>query len=568
MDPRNRLPWIVAAVAMLFAVIVLIRSEVSLSIENRNKERNGSEEYPFAQSPYDGQRSQRPWQPMYTPLPNAVNSTPAVPTPAAEIIPDLPPPKEMAQLPVETPKPVPIPDNTLNGLIVNDDFQPIPKAFVRLVATSETSGAIEMSAVSDNDGKFSIKKIASDKVEKIVIEARGYAASLVEPFSFPISDELQIVMNALSGIDVSVMDLSAGVSSGKLYSGELEVSLSMKKNENPSSDTYGISQPAITSGSFSPVRNQQVKVENGEFHFDSVEPGEYKVRGRSGKLVAESEPFTVENGKRSSATLELGLQQTVRGNIVSEKDGLPVLRALIALAPSVNGNSSFASPDYMGFSDDTGVFTLPEIQPGKYTLTVSANGYTTKSVDNVEVSPWIEPEPTSVTLFVQQPLITVQVLNVEGTPIPSSPLVLMSGDSSPVKTWFGNTDEAGLYRFENLLAGKYTVSVTDPSDRTRRRSASLELKDAQTLEITLRFGPRVKVTGKATQNEKDFEGSLLFTPIGFTGGDVLQKTDKTGSYAIELEPGDYMAGTVEKPNQIHLKIGGTQTQTVNLDFKQ
>lgn len=571
MDPRNRLPWIVAAMAMLFAVVVLIRSELSLNKDNRDQPNplvNAT--YPPYPNPYGTYRDNNsPWRPVYTPLPQVVNPTPTpAPDLPAEVTPELPPPVEMANLPIETPAPVEIPSHTLNGLVVNDDFQPIDRAFVRLVATTETSGAIELSAVTDNSGKFSVKNIPANKVEKIVVEARtGYSPSMVENLTFPLSDELQIVMNALAGVDVTVMDLSEDVGAGKLFSGELDVTLSSKKNDTPTPETYGISQPGIPSGSFVPVRNQQVKVENGEFHFDNVEPGEYKVRGRSGKLIAESEPFLVEPGKRTSASLELGLQQTVRGNVVSEKDGLPIIKATVALAPATADNSSFASPDYMGFSDDSGVFTLPEVQPGKYTLTVAATGYTTKSVEGLEVSPWVEPPPTSVTLFVQQPLITVQVLNIEGRPVPSAPLVLLSTEGGQTKTWFGNTDEAGLHRFENLLAGNYNISVTDPTDRTRRRAANVKLQDAQTLEISLRFGPRVRVVGKTTREEKPFEGTLIFTPIGLATGNVLQETDNTGSYATELEPGDYMVGTVEQPTQQLVKIGGTQTQTVNLDLK-
>jgi hypothetical protein len=207
------------------------------------------------------------------------------------------------------------------------------------------------------------------------------------------------------------------------------------------------------------------------------------------------------------------------------------------------------------------------VQPGGYNLTAASNGFTTKTIERFHVDPVRAPDETSITLSIQHPLITVAVVDADDRPVPNAPLVLMSATSPKPRTFFAKTDEAGLRRFENLLPGHYTLSVTFPDERTRQKNISLDLGENQVREVTVAFGRQVHVTGSAKKNDRAYSGLLSFTLKGTVASDLMVKTDAKGEFTTDLESGDYMAGTPDKPAQQQVTIKSVETQKVDLSLK-
>jgi hypothetical protein len=470
--------------------------------------------------------------------------------------------------PTPSPKPTatPRPDNDLQGIVFDDEGNAVADALIRIV-TGEPDRAAERSAISGRDGRFNISGIPDDLVNRLIVEAEGFSVTLLENVPLPLSTELQIGMSRLAGIDAIVLDFSSTSSQPVLFSGEMQASLmQLKAGGEVSTNILGISEPVLPVDTYLAVRNLDVIVNDGRLHFDNVEPGRYRVSVKTGNKIAESDPVVVSEAGRTSATLTLGMKHMVTGNVVAGDTNQPVAQARVTMSPASEPGAAPEFPEYLSFTDGSGEFVIPEVQPGRYWMVVGAAGYTTKTLENFQVLPGAPPESTSVTLSKQEPLITVSVTNAEGRPMAGAPLVLMTISAPSAKTYFGKSDEAGLHRFDRLATGRYNLSVTAAGDRTRQKTISLSLGDGEVKEIPVRFGNPVAVTGKATVGGKPYEGVLSFVLRGAAMADNLVKSDARGGFTTNLEPGEYMVGTPDKPGGVLVEVTASEAQTINVEL--
>jgi len=554
----------VAAAAMLFAMIVLVRNEISPS---------GRVPAPGYTQPVIevANSNNRIWRPTETPVatPQPGDYSPwspgdAVPPPNTPVPTSTPAP---TQTPSPQPTATPKPTYNFKGFVSDEQGRPVVRAQVRVVSGG-TRQAAERAAVTDREGRFIIADIPDELLDKVIVEAPGYSITMMENIPLPLPDELQIGMSALAGIDVAVLDFSTTGAEPIPFSGQMQASLlRLRPADELTTNSMGISEPVLPVDSFLPIKNQDVMVVDGLLQFDNVEPGTYRVAVKTGPKIAESEGILVRDSGRSSTTLVLGMKHTVKGNVVAEDTGQALGQARVTLSPARQPSVAPGFPDYMSFTDGQGEFVLPEVQPGSYWMVIGAAGYTTKTLENFEVSPAAPPEDTSVTLRKQKPLITVSVINGEGRPIAQAPLVLMTTSGPSPKTYFGKSDEAGLFRFENLLAGRYSLSVTAPGDRTRQKTLPIVLGDGEVKELSITFGNAVSITGKATKNGKPYKGLLSFVLRGAAIADNLINTNDDGEFSIDLEPGEYMVGTPEKPAHQLVTIKGPAAQTLNVELR-
>jgi len=554
----------VAAAAMLFAMIVLVRNEISPS------ERVPAPGYtqPVIEV---ANNSNRVWRPTETPVvtPQPGDYSPWSPGSAAPL-PNTPVPvSSPVPTPTPTPKPTmtPRPTYTFRGFVSDEQGRPVMRAQVRIVSGG-TQQAAERAAMTDKEGRFVIADIPDELLDNVIVEAPGYSVTMMENIPLPLPDELQIGMSALAGIDATVLDFATTGSEPVPFSGQMQASLlRLRPGDEMTTNSMGISEPVLPVDSFLPIKNQDVMVVEGLLQFDNVEPGTYRVAVKTGAKIAESEGIIVRDSGRSSTTLVLGMKHTVKGNVVAEDTGRALGQARVTMSPARQPSAAPNFPDYMSFTDGQGEFVLPEVQPGSYWMVIGAAGYTTKTLENFEVSPATAPEDTSVTLRKQKPLITVSITNGEGRPIAQAPLVLMTTSGPSPKTYFGKSDEAGLFRFENLLSGRYSLSVTAPGDRTRQKTLPVDLGDGEVKEMTITFGNAVAISGKVTKNGKAYKGLLSFVLRGAAIADNLVNTNDEGEFSIDLEPGEYMVGTPDKPAHQLITIKGPAAQTLNVELR-
>lgn len=558
MNTRNFLPWLVAALSMLFAMIVLIRNEITPA------EQAAPQVTPRMTAIYPGESE---WRPSNRPPRDTPQAGDYSPWSGQQLpqSPETPQPTPAATpAPTPTPTPTPRPEHDFRGVVLDGD-NAVEKAQVRII--SGTVNPAERSATTNQEGRFVINNIPDDTLSRVIVEAQGYSVTILENVPLPLPTEMLIGITPLAGIDAVVLDFSSTSTEPILYDGEMQASLMrLKAADEISTLVMGISEPVLPVDSYIPVRDQTVLVNNGELRFDNVEPGRYRVAVRVGQKVAESEPVSVVEGGRSSATLTLGMQHTVRGNVVAEDTARPVAEARVGLAPYHLDALSFDFPDYVSFTDGNGEFVIPEVQPGRYWMVIGAAGYTTKSLEGFTVLPGAPPEDTSVTLTKQEPLITVFVTDQDGRPMTGAPLVLMTAGAESPRTYFGKTDDAGLYRFERLTPGRYTLSITAPTERTRQKTLNVTLGEGEVRELRTSFGRPTAVSGRATAGGRAYKGVLSFLAQGAAVADNLVTTQDDGTFTVELEAGEYMVGTPEQPARISVSIDAVETQTIVVEL--
>jgi hypothetical protein len=201
-----------------------------------------------------------------------------------------------------------------------------------------------------------------------------------------------------------------------------------------------------------------------------------------------------------------------------------------------------------------------------YTLAVGANGYTTKTVEALEIAQMGPPAETSYTLVQQQPYIRVAVLDATGKPMPDVRLVLMMTRPTS-KTIFSKTDQAGSKMFDNIAPGSYTLAATGPHERSRQKSLELSLADGETTDIVIAFPSTTHVQGHARKEGQAYRGPISFSLRGSVDMQTIVKTDESGGYTAELEAGEYMAGTPEQPNAQVVNVRPNQAGNIDLEVK-
>lgn len=562
MNSRNLVPWIVAAVSMLFAMVVLIRNEIVPQRDDYARPTNGTPAQTYMQPMDSGWRpSNRP--PRETPPAGDYspwNTPDRLETPAPTVAPTSSP----TPAPTAAPSPTPRAQHEFKGTVLDED-DPVENALVRII--SGRHNPAERSAVTDSRGAFSIENISDEILTKVIVEAQGYSVTVLENVPLPLPSEMLIGINPLAGIDATILDTASSSGEMTAFDGQMQASLmKLKPAGEVSTATMGISEPVLPVDAYLPVRDQTVVVKNGILRFDNVEAGEYRVSVRTGQKAAESESIIVREGGRTSATLILGMKHSVRGNVVAGDTASPVSQARVALSAYDMGGGGPEFPDYLSFTDGNGEFVLPEVQPKRYWLTVGAAGYTTKTLEGFTVLPGTPPEDTSITLTKQEPLITVSVTGQDGRPLGGAPLVLMTVGAESPRTYFGKTDEAGLFRFERLLPGRFTLSITAPGERTRQKTVHVELGDGEVRELHASFAVPTAVKGTVKVGEKAYKGVLSFVAQGVAVADNLVKVEQDGSFSAELEPGEYLVGTPEKPSRVSVTINPVPSQNLTLEI--
>ena len=541
--PQNRLPWIVAAVAIGFALVVLIRSELT-------PDRDAVVTAPPTATP----SIQTPNTPPIAPNIQthvAASSQQTAPTP---------PPTRAA-----TPTPTPA-TYYLDGLVTDGDGKPVPGASVR---GSYTQGSSQRtaSAVADAKGEFRLADLQSPELDAVIVESVGYGRSVVEKLKLPLPDRLEIAVTALAGLNIAVLQVADNSDTGKPFQGEADFVLLQERQSAPSSATLGLSEASLAHPTFVPMAQQHVTVpSDGTLKLEELEPGTYKAALRAKDMYAEGSSFAIQGAHRTQTTITLGLKYAVPGTVMAEVDLHPIAQARVRLVAASTHALTGPNVEIQSQSDEQGRFVLPNVPPGDYLLTIGANGFTSKSVELLDLATTGAPVDTTYTLSQQQPAIRVTVLDGEGKPVQQARLVLMMTRPSS-KTIFSQTDAAGVKLFDNVAPGTYSIAVTAAEDRTRQKSLELTLEDGQTTDIELVFPKTVHVQGHARKDGKPYRGLIAFTLRGSIGLQTMAKSDETGGYTVELEPGEYMAGSPEQSNAQIVNVRTVQAGNIDLEVK-
>ncbi|MFL6194356.1 MAG: collagen binding domain-containing protein [Thermoanaerobaculia bacterium] len=189
---------------------------------------------------------------------------------------------------------------------------------------------------------------------------------------------------------------------------------------------------------------------DGAFELADVPPGLAWVTYTAPDGPARTRRLTIPDQERFAAVVEIG-GVSLQGRVEDARTELGVEASLQLSDPS--GRTLART-----VTEADGAFALPGLEPGRYNLQASADGFTAASLAAIEVSD--ASPPLRIRLEPGEPgRLTVRLHRPDGSP--ASGILATLLDASGVMVRSLPTDAAGERRFENLSAGAYFLVWSD-----------------------------------------------------------------------------------------------------------
>lgn len=531
---KNKLPWVVAAAALVVALVALLVALRSASLA-------------------DGYVSQMAGGTMPSPTP-AVPGAAAGAQPAGTAVPS----GTAAPSPTAAASPAPEPSgHSLSVRVVDPTGQPVPGATVRLMFDVE-GRKVTSSVLGDATGGAVVRGIGADQVDAISVEADGYERSDISAsIPLPLDEVFTITLTALAGTRVRVLAVADGAPDGKPYEGPATIYLMRRAGDDATTDSP---TRAPSHERYETVESRETRVAGGLHRVDEVPPGTYRAAVTVGDDYAESEPFSVQPGVASETVVVLGRRQTLPVSVTAAGGREPVAGAQVRARMTSRPPAAGVAAPVSATTTAQGTVDLPGLAPGVYAVEVSAPGFATKTVEEVRVTGAGAQPPLAVALAQGTSSVTVTVSDGDGRPIARAPLVLFAGAAAGPRTFFGETDDAGTFRFDPVPAGRYTLSANHPESRSRlQRTAEVVVGDADARQVSVSFRKTQSLQGRARRAGKPFEGLVSFVARTGDGTRHYARADENGEFVVEMEPGEYVVGREDQPGNSMVTIVPGQT---------
>jgi hypothetical protein len=200
------------------------------------------------------------------------------------------------------------------------------------------------------------------------------------------------------------------------------------------------------------------------------------------------------------------------------------------------------APVITATTNHEGKFTLEDVPPGTYRVTLSADLHTTKVLESIPVVAGPPPAPAEFFLRKTTPGIMVTVRNaggelVVGAPVTVAPIGSAPGSSKP---WFGQTGVDGTYTIESVPPGRYAISAGLPGSRGRQRMREATVEGAGLHALEIRFLNQIEVKGRILRDGKPYHGSLSLRARDSVVADGVLRTDEKGLFSALVEPGEWL----------------------------
>lgn len=544
-DWKSRIPWFVAAMAMMFAIIVLVQTDLANQKSDREFQRQWQPVSQPVPSPEPAGETQQPRNPEPTTIPTTPE--PAGPTPAPDVE------KRTPSMP-----------GFVEGKVTDDDGVGIQGALVRALLSKEP-GAQERRAYTDGSGSFRIVDIPEEPLPILQVEAAGYARVQVPDLPVPLGGPINVGMSSLASLVTYILDSPSTGSIVRPFVGTVDLTLFRFYPEGTSSVSPAVNEPNLPRSGMVPMANRRVPVTDGMYHFQNIEPGEYQVTVKTQRGSAESQLLEIPEGRQIETTVTLGQEVSIEGTVISADSHTSVARATVQFRRVPSAPTT--PVDHTVFTDSNGGFLIPSIQVGTYDILAEAIDGTTGSVVNWPVTSESTVQHTTITLARQRPRLEIQVQRADEQPLANGKIAVLAMDNPTAQNYFLETDDQGIAIVADIAPGNYEVAVTAPEDKSRQKTAEIEMRPGQTLRLPIQFRPMTRVAGNAVKGSNPYAGILVFSLRGEIQMDTLVKADDTGGYAIDLEPGEYMVGTPETPASAVATIEQQEEQRLNLDVK-
>ena len=259
-------------------------------------------------------------------------------------------------------------------------------------------------------------------------------------------------------------------------------------NETPPGTETTFTIEGVVSSDFGPLSGVAVTLGEeskttgtaGSYSFEVAE-GEYTLTFAKDGYVTQTKTVNTDDAVSGKVTLNVSMAAAqkeyvvISGKVTDAESGAALEGAVIsgsALESSVT-------------TDSDGAYTLPQLEKGSYSFTVSMNGYTSQTVSVSES----DITGDTYTLNIQLTAIPAEELvTVSGTVTADYPSGTLSGVTVSAGAGYASatTDENGAYSL-SLTSGDYTLTFSKEGydEKTQSVTASDFTDGAYTLDVSL-----------------------------------------------------------------------------------
>jgi uncharacterized GH25 family protein len=291
----------------------------------------------------------------------------------------------------------------------------------------------------------------------------------------------------------------------------------------------------------------------GEFEIDSLPQGAFTLQARHADYCPEEQKVEVEKGEVTE-NVEFQLVQggVISGVVLAKVDLQPIADATVKLS---TGSTFFGMLPGAAEAktDQKGLFDLIKLEPGTYSLTVTAEDFADKSIEDLTLK-----ENEAITDLIvelsQGGSLVGTVRDLAGKPIANRMIVAVGPDGMKM----GQTAEQGKYAIMNMKEGVYAAGAieigampTMGATRSDMHFVRIENDKETRLDIVV-GGPR-KVYGQVTLKGEPQAGLMIMVQSSGktiaatkTTSQASDRTDEDGRYEIDnLQLGEYSLGVTK-----------------------
>jgi hypothetical protein len=387
----------------------------------------------------------------------------------------------------------------------------------------DSTGSYTYSASTAKNGSYSIVDMYPG-VYTAEISKDGYESATIL--------DIKVVGAQVTSVPLTSLQVIGGSISGSVYleGSKKQTGISVIAEKSASDGEKSLKYYAITNAS-------------GEYSFEAVSPGiytitaaypEYKNSVLENIAVSIGNELTNINLPQMSKT-----SYSISGKVILEGIASGFEGSIVLLRDS----SSLKSVANTTTGTD-GMFTIPDVEPGDYVLTVSHDGYLTSDGLVVNVG-------TVASVSVENIVLKNAKGSVSGTVTLESALdnaginiLLQSEDKNVTKTYSTVTDSTGHYALSGIEPGSWRVQATksgfnngytDPFEISAGATAG-----PNTIELSISLR---SIIGTVTlQGKTDYSGiRVTATKTTATTEIYSGLSNKEGTFALSgMTPGEYI----------------------------
>jgi len=315
----------------------------------------------------------------------------------------------------------------------------------------------------------------------------------------------------------------------------------------------------------------------GEFEMGSLPAGTFTLQARHSDYCPEEKKVKVNKGEMTEG-VEFQLVQggMISGVVLAKVDMQPVTGATVKASTS----STFLIPDMAApeaKTDQSGLFDIIKLEPGTYSLIVSAPDFADKTLEGLTLAENDAIADLIIELS-QGGSLAGTVRDLAGKPLAKRMIVAVG----PGGQKFAQTDEQGKYAITNLKEGIYTAGAIEVSGEMMGMGASrsdmhfVEVENDKETRLDIVVGGPLKVYGKVTLNGEPQAGLVVMvqtSPKKMAATKSMKqasgRTDEDGRYEIDnLQPGEYGLAVVKMAAMMPKPVFEVDIELTNNDLEK